>query len=168
MLPVGLIYCPIILSFYSFNGLAVWGWGFGLIECSHPLPTLHCWLYFNINNINNNNNKINLISNWKPPFGYCKQFDSESWWNPCFKYIYTTNSSCNSRVFSSPLSSITSSHIPPTILTAFPRGYGTNIHMVAFASSVYNMSGYLFYPHCGICQFTSIRPYLVTLHCCIP
>ena len=28
--------------FSSFHGLVVWGWVFGLIECSHSLPTLHC------------------------------------------------------------------------------------------------------------------------------
>ena len=37
---------------------------FGLIECSHSLPTLYCILKFNNNN--NNNNKKNLVSRGIP------------------------------------------------------------------------------------------------------
>ena len=33
-----------VLSFSSFHGLVVWGWVFGLIECSHSLPALHSGL----------------------------------------------------------------------------------------------------------------------------
>ena len=36
-------FCLLMFSlFCSFHGLVVWGWVFGLIECSHSLPTLHC------------------------------------------------------------------------------------------------------------------------------
>ena len=35
---------PTILSSSSFHGLVVWGWGSGLIECSHSLPALHSGL----------------------------------------------------------------------------------------------------------------------------
>ena len=44
---------PTVLSFYSFHGLVVWCWGFGLIECPHSLPALHSRLHNN----NNNNNR---------------------------------------------------------------------------------------------------------------
>ena len=43
---------PTVLSFSSFHGLVVWGWGLWLIECPHSLPALHSGLQNN--NINNN------------------------------------------------------------------------------------------------------------------
>ena len=52
-------YCGVFffLSWVDCVGFGV----FGLIECSHYLPTMHCWLYFNNNNNNNNNN---CTQNW--------------------------------------------------------------------------------------------------------
>ena len=56
--PVGLIcfiFCLLLFSLFlpSMGWLCVVG-VFGLVECSHLLPTLQCWLNFNNNNNNNN------------------------------------------------------------------------------------------------------------------
>ena len=54
-----------IFSFPSMGWLCGAG-VFGLIECCHSLPTLHCWLNFNDNNDNNNNNKIIYLHVFRP------------------------------------------------------------------------------------------------------